>query len=191
MVWLICARTVIFAAEMSPANTADVAVVKGRILEGHLFLSGSGHNKKPRTRGAHCQISGCPFQPAKLSQRLSEDRLGVILSVNSVGRLLHRQGLTPQKPLRRAYERDEAAVTQWKENEYPKIQKEAKKQGAEIFWLDEAAIRSDDPLQRTWGLKGETPIVQTSGQRQSVNAISALSNKVCLVPDIHGKFNGE
>ncbi len=58
---------------------------------------------------------------------LIEDRLGIVLSINSVGRLLHRQGLTPQKPLRRAYERDEAAVKEWVNKEYPKIKKMAKK----------------------------------------------------------------
>ena len=60
---------------------------------------------------------------------------------------------------------------------YKEIKKEAKKQGAEIFWLDEASIRSDDPLLRTWGLKGQTPTVKTSGQRQGINAISAVSNR--------------
>lgn len=104
------------------------------------------------------------------------DRFGVELSVSSVGRLLHRLGLTPQKPLRRAYERDEEAVKEWVTEVYPKVKKHAKKKGAEIFWLDEASIRSDDPLQRTWGEKGKTPVVKTSGQRQSINAISALSN---------------
>lgn len=123
---------------------------------------------------------------------LIEHRLGVILSVNSVGRLLHRQGLTPQKPLRRAYERDEQAVKKWTQKEYPKIQKAAKKQGAEIFWLDEAAIRSDDPLQRTWGLKGQTPVVKTSGQRQRINAISALSNSGGFWYHVYsGKFNAD
>jgi len=71
---------------------------------------------------------------------------------------------------RRAYERDDEAIKEWKEQAY-------QKQGAEIFWLDEASIRSDDPLLRTWGLKGQTPTVKTSGQRQGINAISAVSNK--------------
>ena len=105
------------------------------------------------------------------------DRFKISLSVTAVGNLLHRLGLTPQKPLRRAYERDEKAVKKWVEEIYPKIKKYAKNKGAEIFWLDEASIRSDDPLQRTWGEKGKTPVVKTSGQRQSINAISALSNK--------------
>ena len=105
------------------------------------------------------------------------EKFGVELSPSGVGKILRRLGLTPQKPLRRAYERDEKLVKQWIDEVYPKVKKYAKDKGAEIFWLDEASIRSDDPLQRTWGEKGKTPIVKTSGQRQSINAISALSNK--------------
>lgn len=107
---------------------------------------------------------------------LINDRLNIHLGLTAVGDLLHRVGLTPQKPMRRAYERDDKEIEKWKEETYPEIKKSAKKQGAEIFWLDEASIRSDDPLMRTWGLKGQTPTVKTSGQRQGVNAISALSN---------------
>ena len=72
---------------------------------------------------------------------------------------------------------DEVAVQSWVDNEYPKIQKAAKKQGAAIYWTDEAAIRSDGPLGRTWGLEGKMPVFKTSDQRQSINAISTLSNK--------------
>jgi len=103
--------------------------------------------------------------------------LGIRLGLTAVGELLHREGLTPQKPMRRAYERDDAAIKIWLDEIYPDIKKSAKKQGAEVFWLDEASIRSDDPLMRTWGLKGQTPTVKTSGQRQGINAISALSNR--------------
>ena len=68
----------------------------------------------------------------------------------------------------------------------------AKKQGAEIFWLDEASIRSDDPLMRTWGLKGQTPVVKTSGQRQGINVISAISNNGGFWYHLFsGKFNAD
>lgn len=90
-------------------------------------------------------------------------RLGVELSVSLVGRLLHRQGATPQKPIRRAYERDPEAIQHWLNERYLGIEARTKRTGARIFWLDEAAIRSDDPLQRTWGRKGETPVVAASG----------------------------
>jgi len=123
---------------------------------------------------------------------LIEEKLGVHMGLTSVGDLLHRLGLTPQKPLRRAYERDEKAVQAWVDTVYPKVKKHAKTRGAEIFWLDEASIRSDDPLQRTWGEKGKTPVVKTSGQRQAINAISALSNKGGFWYHVFdGKFNAE
>lgn len=107
---------------------------------------------------------------------LIKDRFNIELGLTAVGDLLYRVGLTPQKPVRRAYERDDAEIEKWKDKTYPKIKESAKKQRAEIFWLDEASIRSDDPLMRTWGLRGQTPTVRTSGQRQGINAISALSN---------------
>ena len=44
---------------------------------------------------------------------LVSDRFGVKLSLASVGKLLAELGLTPQKPLMRAYERDPAAIEAW------------------------------------------------------------------------------
>ena len=41
------------------------------------------------------------------------------------------------------------------------------------FWT--GGVRSDQVLGRTWGIRGETPEVSTSGKRQSVNAISAVN----------------
>jgi len=106
---------------------------------------------------------------------LVQERFGVTLKVTAVGRLLAELGITPQKPLRRAYERDPAAVARWEQETYPQLRRRAKRHGAAIFFLDEAGVRSDAPLGRTWAPRGQTPIVPTSGQRQAVNAISAVS----------------
>jgi transposase len=97
--------------------------------------------------------------------------------LTSVGRLLAELGITPQKPLRRAYERNPEAIERWQRTDYPQLRQRAKERGADIFFLDEAGIRSDTPLGRTWAPKGQTPIVQTSGQRQSINAISAVNSQ--------------
>lgn len=104
-----------------------------------------------------------------------KEKFGVQLGVTAIGRLLSQLDLTPQKPLRRAYERDPVAIERWKTPEFPKLQARAKRLGARIFFLDEAGVRSDPILGRTWGLCGQTPEVPTSGRRQSVNAISAVS----------------
>jgi transposase len=97
------------------------------------------------------------------------------LGLTAVGRLLASLDITPQKPLRRAYERDPVAVALWQKETYPKLRKRAKRLGAKIFFLDEAGFQSDPPLGRTYGLKGQTPVVTTSGQRQSLNVISAVN----------------
>ena len=104
-----------------------------------------------------------------------EEKFGITVSVTAVGRLLAELDVTPQKPLRRAYERDPVAIKRWIKDVFPALKKRAKRRGAALFFLDEAGVRSDQVLGRTWGLKGKTPEVPTSGQRQSINAISAVS----------------
>jgi transposase len=106
---------------------------------------------------------------------LIEERFGVRLGVTAIGRLLAELDITPQKPLRRAYERDPVAIERWKREEFPRLRARAKRVGAKIFFLDEAGVRSDQVLGRTWGLRGQTPEVATSGRRQSVSAISAVN----------------
>jgi transposase len=107
--------------------------------------------------------------------QLIEQRLGVILGLTAVGKLLAQLAITPQKPLRRAYERDPAAVKAWVEEKYPALRAKARKHGAIIFFLDEAGFDSEPRLGRTYGLKGQTPVVPTTGQRQKINAISAVT----------------
>jgi transposase len=123
---------------------------------------------------------------------LVEEKFDHKLSVTAVGRLLAALDITPQKPLRRAYERDPVAIAKWKERDYPKLKARAKRRGADIFFIDEAGVRSDAALQRTWGAKGETPIVATSGQRQKVNAISEINASGAFWYDVYtGRFNAE
>jgi len=128
----------------------------------------------------------------KIVAALIQQKLGVRLGITSVGRLLAELDITPQKPLRRAYERDPAAIAQWQREDFPKLAKRAKRRGADLFFLDEAGIRSDAPLQRTWGAKGRTPVVNTSGKRQSVNAISAVNLLGAFWYNVYtGRLNAE
>lgn len=103
------------------------------------------------------------------------DQFGVELSEMSVGRLLRAMGLTPQRPLHRAYQQDPARVTHWLEKEYPEIQKDAKAVGATIYFGDEAGVRSDCHSSTSWAPKGKTPVIRTTGARHSLNLVSAIS----------------
>src|SRR6266705_2776361 len=128
----------------------------------------------------------------RIVRALIEEKLGIDLGLTAVGRLLASLDITPQKPLRRAYERDPQAVEQWRKETYPKLRRRAKRVGAMIFFLDEAGFQSDPPLGRTYGLKGKTPVVRTSGQRQSINVISAVNARgEFWAATYTGKFNAE
>lgn len=110
-------------------------------------------------------------------QELLQKKFSKQLHISNVSRLLKRIGYTHQKPLYRAYEQNPQAVTKWQQVEYPKICKEAKKEGREIFFSDESGFRSTGAKEKTWAKKGQRPIVRTIGKRYGVNAISAISPK--------------
>lgn len=122
---------------------------------------------------------------------LIRERFGVTLSVSSVGRLLGHLGLTCQRPLWRAYEQDRTRVERWRTEEYPAIRALARKKDAEIFFSDEAGVRSDYHAGTTWGRRGQTPVVPATGQRFGLNMISAVSARGQMrFMLVKGKLNG-
>jgi len=111
----------------------------------------------------------------EMVRELIKRKFGVEFTPQGVGKLLHRLGLSPQRPLVRAYEQDPERVRIWKETTYPQIQAEAKATGGSVFFCDEAGVRTDFHSGTTWAPVGQTPVVRGTGNRQSLNMISAVS----------------
>src|SRR5580700_10770663 len=106
---------------------------------------------------------------------LIEQKFGIRLGVTAVGALLAKLGLTPQKPLQRAYQRDPEAIERWQRETFPGIARQAKASGGEVYFWDESGFRADAVHGTTWGRKGQTPVVERPGQRQSISAASAVN----------------
>ena len=119
----------------------------------------------------------CGLWTRQIVQALVLQAFRTRLSLASVGTLLARLGLTAQKPLQRAYQRDPQAIERWQRETYPALAKQAKRHGAEIYFWDESGFRADNVQGKTWGKKGQTPVVRVPGQRQGISAASAVSAK--------------
>ena len=113
-------------------------------------------------------------------QELIHNRYNILLEISTVGLYLKRWGFTPQKPIRRAYERQDSLVKKWLCETYPSIASKAKAEGAEIHWGDEAGFRSDHQAGTSYGLKGKTPLIRCPGKRFKTNMISTVTNKGTL-----------
>lgn len=105
---------------------------------------------------------------------------GIVVSLVTVGRYLQAWGLSPQKPVRRAYERNDAAIARWLAQDYPALARQARREQAVIYWGDEMGLRSDHVTGTSYAPKGHTPVVRATGSRFGCNMISAITNKGAL-----------
>lgn len=108
---------------------------------------------------------------------LLEREFGIVVSVWTAGRYLKSWGFSPQKPVRRAYERDPKAVEHWLKVQYPAIAARAKRENALIHWGDEMGLRSDHQAGTSYAPIGKTPAIPGTGQRFGCNMISAITNR--------------
>jgi transposase len=110
-------------------------------------------------------------------QQLIKDKYDVSYTLQGVGRLLKDWGFTPQRPAKRAIERNDEAVRKWKEEDYPQLAARAKAEKAEIWWADETAAKPECHFRRSFSPKGKTPVIKQSAKRFHSSMISALNNQ--------------
>ena len=124
-------------------------------------------------------------------QQLILEKYDIELSRWQVGRYLKSWGYTPQKPITKAFEQNPERVKLWLDKEYPAIKKRAAKENATIYFEDEVGMRSDHQAGKSYAPKGQTPVIKKTGQRFSLNMVSAISNKGHVeFMILDGTFNG-
>lgn len=104
-----------------------------------------------------------------------ERKFGLTLHPDNVRKMLRAFGLTPQVPTARAYARSEEACERWAAEDFPAIAAEVRRKQAVLLFLDESGVQESDVFGRTWAPKGQRPTVLTTGGRDRVNVISAVS----------------
>jgi len=101
---------------------------------------------------------------------------GVTLHYDHVGRMLReRLQWTPQKPRRRARERNEFAIDWWRRFRFPAIAAAARERGAHLVFLDESGYMLTPTVRRTWAPRGSKPVLDCWDRRDRISALSALT----------------
>ncbi len=116
----------------------------------------------------------------KAVQELIQRHYGFEVPLRTLTDYLKRWGFTCQKPAKQAYEQQPAAVQKWLDEEYPKIEKQARTEKAEIYWGDETGMENNDYQAKGFAPKGKTPVVRLNAKRSRINMISAISNRGTL-----------
>jgi transposase len=123
---------------------------------------------------------------------LLKKEFGVAVSDSATRLHLKSLGLTPQKPEYQDAERDEREIDYFLNVKFPKIQKLAEKLGADIGFQDESGVGVMTRYGKTWGLRGETPVIQASMKRGGYNVMSVITAEGEMRYSVKdGNINGE
>ena len=101
---------------------------------------------------------------------------GVSFHHDHMGRFLRqRLNWTPQKPRRKARERDEPEIERWKQVCFPRIVEAARQREAHLVFLDESGFMLTPTVRRTWAPRGSKPDLVSWDRRDRISAISCLT----------------
>jgi transposase len=114
---------------------------------------------------------------SKAVQELVEQQFGIVLARSTMGYYLRSWGFSPQKPKKKAYEQNPAAVQKWIEQDYPAIKERAKEENAEIHWGDETGCKNQCNHGRSYAPKGKTPVKEQMSKSFKINMISTVTNQ--------------
>ncbi len=103
------------------------------------------------------------------------DEFGIDASRCTIRRVMRRLRLTPQKPRFRAFQRRMGQVARWIDTTFPEIKQEAEWEGALIMFADEAGMRSEYHVQRTWVVRGQTPELTCTATKFRFNMLAEIS----------------
>lgn len=96
-------------------------------------------------------------------------------SPSEVWRLLRRMRWSPQKPVRKARERNEAGIADWKENQWPRIKEKARSEQRTIVFVDESGLTQKPAAKSTWAPQGETPVLELNFNWKKLSVIGGIT----------------
>ena len=150
-------------ARPAPGRPAKVTPAQRRLIPDFLWHG-------PEAYGFRGEVWTC----GRVAQVLKEE-WGVEYSPSHVSRILKGLGWTPQVPVTRAIQRDEAAIERWRAEVWPVLRARAKRERRTLVFVDEAGFYLLPGVVRTYGPRGQTPIIpewQTRGHLSVMGGVT-------------------
>ena len=100
---------------------------------------------------------------------------GVSFHKDHVSRMLKAMGWTPQIPITRAIQRNEEEIERWRTETWPKLRSRARKERRTLVFTDESGFYLLPAVVRTYGPKGETPVLPHRAGRDHLSVMGAVT----------------
>jgi transposase len=107
--------------------------------------------------------------------RVIEEEFGVHYHKDHVGKLLKELRWTPQVPIKRAIQRDEAAIERWRGDVWPELQRRARRERRTLVFEDESGFYLLPGVVRTYAPEGLTPVLRERQTRDHLSVMGGMT----------------
>ena len=104
-----------------------------------------------------------------------EWEFGICYHRDHVSRMLKDLGWTPQIPITRAVQRDEAVIANWRVEVWPELRRQASRERRTLVCVDESGFYLLPGLVRTYGPKGQTPVIDKKLTRDHLSVMAGVT----------------
>jgi transposase len=111
---------------------------------------------------------------ARVAEVIAQE-FGVTYSKSHVSRLLRALDWTPQKPITRARQRDEAAIAHWRSVVWPSLLQAAQQEDRTLVFVDEAGFYLLPGVVKTYSPSGQTPVLRAWVTRDHLSVMGGLT----------------
>jgi transposase len=164
--WLSCARSggpEALLSHRSPGRPPELSAAQRQMIPELLWHG-------PEAYGFRGKVWTC----ARIAKVIQEE-LGVGYNKGHVSRLLQQLHWTPQAPIQRATQRDEAAIEQWRQEVWPRLLREAKTERRTVVFVDEAGFYLLPGLVKTYAPCAQTPVLRVNLTRDHLSVMGGLT----------------
>lgn len=126
-----------------------------------------------------------PLWTTKRIMIFVQKKFGISISRMTAWRTVVRNNLRYKSVEKNYKEGSKKELEDWLNNELPRIKEFARKKQAMLYFMDESNLQLSSARGKTWAPVGIRPVVQVSGKRGSVAAISAISKGGYLAFQLH------